>query len=1805
MKKLFTSNFAILFILFFSTPAFSQCNFSTYCPSGMPQWTQNLSDGCIAISENDLNCITGTMPTAPAPIQPSSWCTTIENNIYFPFEAQSTDVTIEVGAFNCQGGQGALQAAILDCDLNFVSDCWGNIPDGTSQPIHNTIPLVPGEIYLLMLDGSAGSLCDFIINGAVPSDPLGLNLCAGENSGQNVATYVSNISATWEIRPPSAGVITSSNPTKLVTIEWLEPGLHEVCTSVCANGAVSCIEINVNSAPETFLTYDVCESECIIFDNVEYCSPGGYQINYTQPSGCDSIVYLTLNELAESAIHDTLSMPCDGEFLFSGNVLTDLNSTYEFHFTNSVDCDSLHTITLLPNSVFGEAGPSKNLSCTPSATIQLEGIVHYPTSNYTIEWATANGNILTDLNTLNPTVDMTGTYCMTLTDQGSGCKMTDCVNVVHGNETLDFTFDNYQIPCDPLDTFEISLSVSPDPNDLLSWSSLDGMIVGETNLPSVSINDEGTYCLTITKPNGCDSTACIEIYNQLEVVIIAPDSHCPTNDEIMIGFDLSGDNATDAHISYQIGDDPTVWSAGLYQGMPLENSISLYEDTTIKAWAEDENGCMSDTAYFTILAIPEPVIFEVKQNFCDQASIFVFAPDSGFYEWSTGESGFNENEIYVSQNGNYSVTIYDETNGCYTEGEIYVELDFTGSCAYIKGSVKQDFFNNCAPDQGENPFENWMVEAIGPSGSLYGTTDADGNYRIPVFPDNYVVSVIPTSAVWEVCQNNINTSLSTANEEITVDFLIERSEECPLLRVDISSSIIRRCQINTYSINFCNDGTVTATDAFIDVTIDSFLIFHSSNAPFTDLGNNIIRFSIGDVAPNECDQFTFRTRASCSSPLGYTHCTQAHIFPDDFCDPPNPLWSGANLEVLSTCADSTSFIIKNSGFGGMSEPLTYTIFRNTQIHLYRQVDPLAMGESHLISLPADTATWHVEVNQDAYFPFAPLAIGSVQGCTPSGVADSIYSFVNEFPLADQNNFIDVDCRQNVGSYDPNDKQASPIGYADAHFIPDGTAIEYQIRFQNTGTDTAFSVVLKDTISNLLDISTLKMGASSHPYTYELIGSGILKIEFPNIKLPHKAIDELGSIGFIEFKITAKEGLVPLTVIQNTAAIYFDRNEPIITNTTFHTIEKPVIHGYQKVDLCEGEEWNGVPYSDDIVLNESFSFLEYDSMSWTDIQIIPPFDSTFTQFICGNNPFEFYGEVYETTGTYYQTVSPAIGCDTNFTIIIEELPAIYSSYSDQFCIEGTYSWDGIFFDQPGEYYIPYLDQNGCDSFVILTLTHADSIIKHIQIEICQGSGYLFDGQILETSGEYIATSQDEEGCEVNVKLDLQVELLYESTTTDQFCEGTTYDFHGETLEHPGFYEKTLTAMDGCDSLVHLELLENKVFETSSDAFLCSGEVYDFHGTVLDSAGQYEVTLTSSTGCDSIVKLDLSVLPIMETPIEVQICEGSTYDFYGETLDSAGQYETTLTASTGCDSLIKLDLSVVNSFDISLPKEICAGEFYLFNGDTLFTEGNYPAEFVSINGCDSLVTLSLTVWPKHENERTATICFADTAVFNGQPFYEEGIYTDSLVSVHGCDSIETFQLIIRDSIGSESNGQICEGESLDFNGQILSEEGVYTTVLSTAEGCDSTVTLFLEVEPIYTDTVTEIVLYGEIFQGVEILGDTVLTQNLIAQNGCDSLVTWLVTAFTSTTENLADQINLSIFPNPTDQHFTIEFTLSDYQPIEIKIMDVIGRNTVFEKEIITQQSDKHSIKIKADNWSAGVYLIHCQMENGVAVGKIVIE
>ncbi|MDO8368133.1 MAG: T9SS type A sorting domain-containing protein, partial [Saprospiraceae bacterium] len=149
---------------------------------------------------------------------------------------------------------------------------------------------------------------------------------------------------------------------------------------------------------------------------------------------------------------------------------------------------------------------------------------------------------------------------------------------------------------------------------------------------------------------------------------------------------------------------------------------------------------------------------------------------------------------------------------------------------------------------------------------------------------------------------------------------------------------------------------------------------------------------------------------------------------------------------------------------------------------------------------------------------------------------------------EQDEWAEVHC-----SYDPNDKASASVGPSVDEYSLLNDALDFTIRFQNSGNDTAFTVILRDTLDPNLDFSTLQIVSSSHTMRTTLTADGVLSFVFDNIDLLWESIDYAGSQGFVKYCIAPKGNLPNSTSVLNTAHIYFDFNPAIVTNTTLNIL----------------------------------------------------------------------------------------------------------------------------------------------------------------------------------------------------------------------------------------------------------------------------------------------------------------------------------------------------------------------------------------------------------------------------------------------------------------------------------------------------------------------------------------------------------------------------------------------------------------------------------------------------------------------------
>lgn len=951
---------------------------------------------------------------------------------------------------------------------------------------------------------------------------------------------------------PTVVDATGCSQTSSTTVEEVSNlVLSAIPTHASCNGFDGAVDLTATggTAPYQYIWDNGATTEDI--NNVPM---GDYDVTVTDVLGCTKTTNAIVNQLSDVVITPTVvdatcTGVCNGSvdlalangtapftFLWSHgstdqNLANHCPNTYTVVVSDANGCTQSASVTIGQTSDFAMSTSVTDATCFGACDGSIDLTVTGGVFPYTYDWS--NSSTAQDLDNL-----CAGTYSIIVTD-AIGCLEKSILTVNQPtNLVVNMVVTN--ISCFGGNDGGIDLTVTGGTGPYTyDWAHIPG-----TNNPADPNNLSGAnYSCTITDSNGCTKAINMAIGG-----FTALSLSNTTNNVLCFG----GNNGSiDLSVSGGAGSYIYFWSTN-----STANDLIGLAAGTYTVTVTDLNGCSKtlsatvsqSTAITTSGIVNQASCSGNSDGWIDISTIGGIPPYT--YLWSNGSA---LQDLQNLTSGTYTVTITD-ANGCTATSSYTITQSAGGNCGAIKGLVFHDEDESCSFDFPEPGLTGWIVRAEGTNDTLYGVTDAQGKYLLGVPVGTYAMKVLIPNGLWSVCPGGPSVTVNMAGDTVSGgDFPVQSIFICPALTVSLGTSQLRRCFSNNYyQVEYCNTGTAIAEDAYITVVLDPLLTALSASVPYTDLGSNAIQVQVGDLGIGECGMFNIQVYVSCNAQLGQTHCTEVFIYPDTLCVPTNANWSGANVNVSSLCStDSLRFTIQNTGKAGMASSSNYIVVEDGIMFRTGTVAPLGENESMQVVVPANGSTWRLEVEQAAFHPFSSPVGLSVEGCA-STLPFSL-GFVNQFSQPDEPPTVDIDCTTNIGSFDPNDKYGYPVGYGADHYIRPGTDIEYLIRFQNTGTDTAFRVEIIDTLSTWLDPASIRFGASSHPYRYDLNGEGIVHFIFEDIILPDSNINEVASHGFAKFIIKPRLDVPLETRIENTAAIYFDFNDPVFTNTTFHRL----------------------------------------------------------------------------------------------------------------------------------------------------------------------------------------------------------------------------------------------------------------------------------------------------------------------------------------------------------------------------------------------------------------------------------------------------------------------------------------------------------------------------------------------------------------------------------------------------------------------------------------------------------------------------
>ena len=560
--------------------------------------------------------------------------------------------------------------------------------------------------------------------------------------------------------------------------------------------------------------------------------------------------------------------------------------------------------------------------------------------------------------------------------------------------------------------------------------------------------------------------------------------------------------------------------------------------------------------------------------------------------------------------------------------------------------------------------------------------------------------------------------------------------------------------------------------------------------------------------------------------------------------------------------------------------------------------------------------------------------------------------------------------------------------------------------------------------------------------------------------------------------------------------------------------------------------------------------------------------------------------------------------------------------------GSYTWtNGTTYTVSGTHTQTLVNAVGCDSIATLNLTINNPTSSTVTASACSSYTWAENATTYTTSGSYpvVLAGANAVGCDSTVTLVLTINQPTSSTVTVSACNSYTWAQNGTTYTTSGSYPVVLAGANavGCDSTVTLNLTINQPTSSTVTVSACTSYTWAQNSTTYTASGSYPVVLAgaNANGCDSTVTLVLTINQPTSSTVTVTACSSYTWAENSATYTTSGSYPVLLAGANanGCDSTVTLVLTINQPTSSTVPVTACESYYWSLSDSTYTASGSYPVVLAgaNANGCDSTVTLVLTINQPTSFTVTATACESYYWSLSDSTYTASGSYPVVLAgaNANGCDSTVTLVLTINQPTSFTVTATACESYYWSLSDSTYTASGSYPVTLpgANANGCDSTVTLVLTITGLPTATATDngnatiTASAGASYQWINcatntaIAGATTQTYTVTANGdyavvvtnagGCSDTSSCVTIDYIGLTE--ITDASIQVFPNPTNNDVTITMTAAE---ATVEVVDAQGK-------LLQAVTVGNGEKVTLSTYETGVYFLRIRTVNGSTLERVV--
>ncbi len=610
-----------------------------------------------------------------------------------------------------------------------------------------------------------------------------------------------------------------------------------------------------------------------------------------------------------------------------------------------------------------------------------------------------------------------------------------------------------------------------------------------------------------------------------------------------------------------------------FQGNQSDVFVAKYdlEGNTIWTNILDNNGLSDQALGIKNAADGSFLLAGVTEITASNADIFVSRLNAdGSFEWlrTLGSVESIDQGIAIDEtiDGGYIVASTSTTSLIELSDDILLIKTDEGLNTLpnkITGSIESDLDAiDCSTfETSDFSHLQWVVIAEQGDKKFYGTTDLNGRFEIDVDTGEYIVTAFPNSVTWTTCSPEVVNFETTYGDPQDIVLTSSLQQSNADLRVSVSAPFVQEGRGVVFDVICFNEGSEDAENVRVEVQLDEEVSYSSfeisaPNLDSSDVENGFLVFFFNNIEAGESQRFQIIAEAD----------EQSENFIDEQAVATSAIAkvsnnipiTGANLSV-SFDSNTGRLGVRNTG-PVISFPITGIVISDDIIFLRREIDPIPQSEEIEIELPqplpdtGSTIRVLATQNGEGFNGFGSLGF-EANGRNAEGTYST--GFFAQFPEDDFERNIEIDVQENIGSstLDAFEMRGYPKGYRDS-IIAQNTDLTYTIFFQNLGTQTVNRVVIRDTISDLLNPSSVSPGASNLDYEVEVYEGGIVKFIFDDINLVPLGTapsDSTIDYGYVKFKVAQEVDLPLGSMIKNRATVFFDYESPGITNEVIRIV----------------------------------------------------------------------------------------------------------------------------------------------------------------------------------------------------------------------------------------------------------------------------------------------------------------------------------------------------------------------------------------------------------------------------------------------------------------------------------------------------------------------------------------------------------------------------------------------------------------------------------------------------------------------------